>query len=50
MFDGELPEEICITLPEGVPERIGEIYSERDSREKEITIENGKLHYVPREN
>ena len=46
-FDGALPKEIAITLPEGVPDRVEEIFS--DTEEK-VSIANGVLRYVPREN
>ena len=46
-FGGKLPEEIAIDLPQGVPARAEEIFS--DTAE-EVTIENGKLRYAPKEN
>lgn len=46
-FDGKLPEEIVIDLPQGLPARAEEIFS--DTAE-EVTIENGKLRYAPKEN
>lgn len=46
-FDGALPEEIAITLPEGVPDRVEEIFSDT---EEQVSIANGVLRYAPREN
>ncbi len=46
-FGGELPETIEFPLPEGCPETIEEIYSEK---EEQLSIENHMLRYRPREN
>ncbi len=46
-FGGVLPEEICIPLPEGTPEKAAQVYSDTEA---EIRIEKGTLCYVPREN
>ena len=46
MFDGALPEKIEIALPEGCPEKVKEIYSDR---EESVTMENHVLVYVPKE-
>lgn len=47
LFDGELPEEIRIPLPEGCPAKITDIYSEQ---EETIRVKNGCLLYRPAEN
>lgn len=46
-FDGTLPEEITIGLPEGCPGRIAEVYS--DTQETAV-IDKGVFCYYPREN
>lgn len=47
IFGGELPEEIAVDLPEGVPDTVAEVYSDR---EEQVRIKNRKLYYRPREN
>lgn len=46
-FDGELPEVIEIPLPEGCPERIGDVYA---AGEPAVEIKGHVLRYYPKEN
>lgn len=46
-FGGELPEQICLSLPEGTPGRIAEVYSDTQER---LCMEEGALTWTPKEN
>lgn len=46
-FDGSLPREIAVPLPEGAPDQVAEVFSDTD---QEVTMAGGALRWNPREN